>query len=122
VLFFDKKPRTKSPATKEVWVYDLRSNQNFSLRQNFIRPERLTDFIHCYSADDQSRRKETERFRRFTYSEIVARDKANLDIQWQYKAATAIQEGTPQALMKEILGALEEARRELAAAEKEIRR
>lgn len=121
VLFFDKKPRTKSPATKEVWVYDLRSNQSFSLRQNPIRPEHLTDFIHCYSADNLTRRKETERFRRFEYSEIVARDKANLDIQWQYESATAIQGGTPQALMKEILGALEEAMREFAAAEREIR-
>src|SRR5260221_4483181 len=36
VLFFDKKSITTNPATKEIWVYDLRSNRNFSLRQNPI--------------------------------------------------------------------------------------
>ena len=55
VLFFDKKPAINTPATKEVWVYDLRSNQKFSLRQNQIRTEDLTDFIQCYRADDPTR-------------------------------------------------------------------
>ncbi|MGC2745296.1 MAG: class I SAM-dependent DNA methyltransferase, partial [Candidatus Angelobacter sp.] len=81
VLFFDKKPATKIPATKEVWVYDLRSNRNFSLRQNPIGPEHLTDFVRCYRANDPTRRMETTHFRRFTYSEIMTRDKASLDIQ-----------------------------------------
>ncbi len=85
VLFFDKNPIAKTPATKEVWVYDLRSNRKFSLRQNSIQPEDLTDFIDCYRADDRTRRKETVHFRRFRYSEITARDKANLDIQWRHR-------------------------------------
>src|SRR5204863_8652950 len=85
VLFFDKKPVTMKPVTKEIWVYDLRSNRNFSIRQNPIRPEDLKDFIHCYCAENRSQRKETARFRRFKYSEIIARDKASLDIQWQDK-------------------------------------
>lgn len=122
VLFFDKKPVTKTPATKEVWVYDLRSNQKFSLRQNPIGPEDLTDFIHCYRTDDPTRRKETAHFRRFKYSEIIARDKASLDIQWERETMNATQGGTPQALVKEILRDLEEAMREFAAAESEIRR
>ncbi len=122
VLFFDKRPVTTTPATKEVWVYDLRSNRNFSLRQNPIQPEDLTDFIHCYCADDPIRRKETDHFRRFKYSEIVARDKANLDIQWQYETTNVAKRVTPQALMKDILEDLEEAMREFAAAESEIRR
>lgn len=122
VLFFDKKPVTMTPATKEIWIYDLRNNQNFSLRQNPIRPEDLTDFIQCYCADDPTQRKETPRFRRFKYSDIIARDKANLDIQWQDETMNATQGGTPQALMREILEDLEEAMREFAAAESEIRR
>ncbi len=122
VLFFDKKPVTMTPATKEVWVYDLRSNRNFSLRQNPIRPEDLTEFIQCYCADDRTQRKETPHFRRFKYSEIMARDKAHLDIQWQDETMNATQGRTPQALMKEILEDLEEAMREFAAAESEIRR
>lgn len=122
VLFFDKRPVGKTPSTKEVWVYDLRSNRNFSLRQNPIGPEDLTDFIQCYRADEPTRRKETAHFRRFKYSEIVARDKANLDIQWRHEAINASQGGTPQALMKEILEDLKETIREFAAAESEIRR
>ena len=122
MLFFDKKPITKNPATKEVWIYDLRSNRNFSLRQNPIGPEHLTDFIQCYRADDPTQRKETAHFRRFRYSEILARDKANLDIQWQQETTNGIQRETPQTLMKEILADLAEAMKEFAAAEAEIRR
>jgi len=122
VLFFDKKPVTMTPATKEIWIYDLRSNQKFSLRQNPIGSQDLMDFIHCYRADDPSRRKETERFRRFKYSDIVARDKANLDIQWQQERTNVTEGGSAQALMKGILEDLEEAMREFAAAESVIRR
>jgi type I restriction enzyme M protein len=122
VLFFDKKPSTKTPATKEMWVYDLRSGRNFSLRQNPIKPENLMDFVQTYSADDLKLRKETACFRRFKYSEIMSRDKANLDIQWQGPAMKATQDETPQALMKEILEDLEEAMREFADADSEISR
>ena len=117
---FNTTPVTMNPATKEVWIYDLRSNRNFSLRQNPIAREDLTDFINCYCADDRSQRKETAHFRRFEYSEIIARDKANLDIQWQDETTNTTQAGTPQSLMKEILADLEEAIREFAAAEREI--
>jgi len=37
----------------------------------------LDDFVHCYHD-----RTETERFRRFGYDELVARDKLNMDIFW----------------------------------------
>jgi type I restriction enzyme M protein len=49
----------------------------------------LEDFIRCYNPEDRHKRKETwseenpeGRFRRFSYEEIVARDKTNLDIFW----------------------------------------
>lgn len=122
VLFFDKKPSTKTAATKEIWVYDLRSNRNFSLRHNPITSEDLADFVRCYRADDPPRRKETDWFRRFKYNEIIAREKANLDIQWQPESTDMGKRRTPQALMNEILKDLEEAIRDFAAAEAEIRR
>jgi type I restriction enzyme M protein len=122
VLFFDKKPLARTPATKELWVYDLRSDRSFSIRQNPITSEDLADFIRCYHADDRAGRKETAHFRRFTYAEIIARDKASLDLQWQQETTNAPQGETPQALMKEILKDLEEAMREFAAAEDEIQR
>lgn len=121
VLFFDKKLATNTPATKELWIYDLRSNRSFSLRQNPIHPEDLADFIQCYRAHDISGRKETAHFRRFTYSKIIARGRANLDIQWHDENINTTQGETSQALMKEILNDLEEAMREFSLAENEIR-
>lgn len=120
VLFFDKKPVSNIPATKEVWVYDLRTNQNFTLRQNPIGPDDLRDFICSYCADDQTQRKETDYFRRFKYSEIIARDKANLDIQWRQDKIGEAKKSSPQELMKMILEDLNEAIKEFAAAESEI--
>jgi type I restriction enzyme M protein len=120
VLFFDKKPVTKTPATKEVWIYDLRTNRRFSLRQSPIRPDDLTDFIKCYCADNRTRRKESDHFRRFKYSEIIARDKASLDIQWRQETTDAERELTPHALMKKILADLGEAMREFAEVDTKI--
>jgi len=37
----------------------------------------LVDFVRCYHE-----RQETERFRRFSYDELIQRDKLNLDIFW----------------------------------------
>jgi type I restriction enzyme M protein len=120
VIFFDRKPRTTTPATKELWVYNLRSNRRFSLRQKPITPDDLTDFIQCYQADNQRRRAETDYFRRFKYSDIMARDKASLDITWRLESTSLEKDPSPQELMKEILTNLEEALREFAGAEKEI--
>jgi type I restriction enzyme M protein len=122
VLFFDKVPAMKGPATSEVWVYDLRSNKSFSLKNNPIRSDDLLDFIHCYSANDRSQRKETEHFRRFKYAEVIARDKASLDIQWQQETGKPSNGSTPKVLMREILAELEDAMKEFAAAEEEIHR
>jgi type I restriction enzyme M protein len=82
VLFFERKPASETPWTQEVWVYDLRTNQRFTLKQNPLRREHLQEFIGCYSPEDRSKRLESERFKRFTYDELMARDKASLDITW----------------------------------------
>jgi type I restriction enzyme M protein len=118
VLFLDKKPLGKAPATKEIWVYDLRSNRNFSIRKRPISNEDLQNFVQCYRAHDRIQRKETDEFRCFKYSTIIARDKANLDIHWRGQKEKQTSRSTPQALMKEILTDLEDAMKEFAAAEK----
>jgi len=120
VLFFDKKPPSKVPATKDLWVYDLRSAKTFSLRQNPITPDDLKDFVRCYHADYRFGRRETPHFRRFTYAEITARDKANLDFQWQPDSGRTGHDETPQALMRGILQDLEEAMKEFAACASEF--
>jgi type I restriction enzyme M protein len=82
VIFFDRKPASETPWTSKLWVYDFRTNQHFTLKQNQLRLEDLTDFIAAYNADDRGARVEAERFRCFTYDELVKRDKVSLDISW----------------------------------------
>lgn len=77
VLFFDKRPASKTAQTKELWIYDFRTNIHFTLKTNPLKPGDLDDFIECYKT-----RKENDRFRRFTYDELIQRDKLNLDIFW----------------------------------------
>lgn len=83
VLFFDKKPASERPWTARLWVYDLRTNQRFTLKQNPLRRAHLDEFVDCYSSDrSRSERVESERFHSFSYDELIARDKVNLDITW----------------------------------------
>ena len=82
VIFFDNHPASKNPWTKEVWIYDLRTNMHFTLKENKMEFEDLKDFIECYLPENRHGRKETERFKRFTYNEIISRDKTSLDIFW----------------------------------------
>jgi len=82
VLFFDKKPAAKEPWTKELWVYDFRTNIHYTLKTNPLRRGDLDDFVKCYHAGNFKARKETDRFRRFSYDDLIARDKLNLDIFW----------------------------------------
>ena len=83
VLFFERKmARPGQPWTEKLWVYDLRTNKHFTLKQNPLTRADLDDFVQCYNADDLGARTEAERWKAFTYDEIVARDKANLDITW----------------------------------------
>ena len=82
VLFFERKPAAAEPWTKATWVYDLRTNMHFTLKTKPLRYEDLTDFVQCCRPDDRSKRVESERFHKFTYEELMARDKANLDITW----------------------------------------
>jgi type I restriction enzyme M protein len=82
VMFFDRKPASEIPWTSELWIYDLRTNEHFTLKENPLRYQDLEDFVACYRAEDRSKREETERFKRFVYDELVAREKASLDILW----------------------------------------
>ena len=42
----------------------------------------LDDFVACYNPEARQQRQETERFRRFSYEELMKRDKVNLDVFW----------------------------------------
>lgn len=82
VLFFDRKPPSESPWTKKLWIYDLRTNQSFTLKTRMLKRGDLDDFVACYNPTNPHDRAETERFRPFSYNELIARDKASLDIFW----------------------------------------
>lgn len=82
VLFFDKKSAQKESATTKIWIYDLRTNKHFTLKESSLGEKDLQDFIQCYNPDNRHQRKETERFKCFDYEEILKRDKTNLDIFW----------------------------------------
>ncbi len=82
VVFFDRKPAAAEPWTRATWIYDLRTNKHFTLKTKQLRSEDLADFVDCYRPDDRTKRVESERFRRFTYDELITRDKANLDVTW----------------------------------------
>lgn len=82
VIFFDNKPASKDPWTKDVWIYDMRTNVHFTLKEKKLAYTDLEDFVKCYNPSNRHQRTESDRFKKFTYDEIIARDKTNLDIFW----------------------------------------
>ena len=82
VLFFDRKPASETAWTKDLWIYDLRTNRRFTLKTSPLTRAHLDDFVAGYNAENRLQREETEHFRRFSYDDLVKRDKANLDIFW----------------------------------------
>ena len=90
VFFFDNKVASKEHWTKEIWFYDFRTNIHFTLKKNPLKLEDLRDFITCYNPNHRHKRKELYnaetnpegRWRKFSYDEIIARDKTSLDISW----------------------------------------
>ena len=55
VLFFDRKPASEKPWTKKLWIYDLRTNQHFTLKTNPLKRADLDDFVACYNAGEPAR-------------------------------------------------------------------
>ncbi|MBY8872704.1 type I restriction-modification system subunit M [Micromonospora sp. PLK6-60] len=118
VLFFERKRAREEPWTRNLWVYDFRTNQHFTLKQNPLRREHLQDFVDCYlPGKDRAERVETERFRPFSYDELIVRDKVNLDITWLKDASLEDADALlpPEVIAQEIVEDLQAALREFAA-------
>ena len=81
-FFFDKHPASESPWTKKVWFYDLRTNVHFTQKAKMMQLAHLKDFIESFKVGAFDTRLETERFRCFSYDEIISRPLTNLDIFW----------------------------------------
>jgi type I restriction enzyme M protein len=114
VLFFDRRPSS----TGVLWVYDLRTNKNFTLRKNPIASADLRDFVDCYNAEDRTQRVASKRFRCFSYSEILRDPKASLDLHWLIDAHTTdISQLPPHELLAtEVITLLKRAVSEFEAA------
>lgn len=111
VLFFDRKPASADPWTKKLWIYDFRTNQHFTLKTNPLRSENLLDFIQCFNVENRYERQETERFKAFSYEELMQRDKLSLDIFWLKDESLEDSDNlpTPDVLASEIAEDLEAA-------------
>jgi type I restriction enzyme M protein len=95
VLFFDRKPAAEKPWSAsrtgilKLWIYDLRTNKHFTLKENPLKRTDLDDFVACYNPKNRHERKPTwsennpqGRWRAYDYEVLLKRDKLNLDIFW----------------------------------------
>ncbi|GJM05335.1 MAG: DNA methyltransferase [marine bacterium B5-7] len=123
VIFFDNKPASKTPWTRQLWVYDYRTNVHKTLKQNRLAKSDFDDFIQLYGA---KKRKATwdeltgeGRWRSFSYEDIISRDKTNLDIFWLKDDSLEDTENLPppEVLAQEIVEQLQAALAEFSAVE-----
>jgi type I restriction enzyme M protein len=123
VLFFDKKPASEAPWTKKLWIYDVRTNKHFTLKTNPLKREDLEEFVTLYNPANRHDRKPTwsperpdGRWRVYDYNELVAGDKASLDIFWLKDESLADSDNLPppdviaQEIVEDLEAALEQFR------------
>ena len=103
VIFFDKRPASPERQTREVWIYDFRTNIHFTLKQNAMKESDLDDFVSCFNPENRHQRKETwseenpdGRWRKFSVDEIWKRDKKSLDIFWVKDKSLADLDNLPE--------------------------
>jgi type I restriction enzyme M protein len=89
VIFFDKKEGRAEAWTDKLWVYDLRANLHFTLKQSPIQRKDFDEFVECYKPGRPHERKATwsednpeGRWRAYTYEELLKRGKLSLDLFW----------------------------------------
>ena len=109
VLFFNR-GKNDSGNTKDVWIYDLRSNMPSFGKTNPLTRAHFDEFVECYCAGHMEDRKATYseenpegRWRKYTYEEILDRDKTSLDITW-IRSGDAVDDRS----LSELLGEIEE--------------
>jgi type I restriction enzyme M protein len=104
VLFFDNREASPNPWTKEIWYYDYRTNIHHTLKKKPLRYEDLQDFFACYNPTNRHQRTETwheqnnpeGRWRKFSYEQILVRDKTSLDIFWLKDKSLADLDNLPE--------------------------
>ena len=118
VLFFDRKPASEKPWTKKLWIYDFRTNKEFTLKTNTLKRSDLDEFVKCCNPENRHTRKPTwsekkpgGRWRAFDYDELINRDKASLDIFWLKDESLEASENLPEPdiIAREIVADLQDA-------------
>jgi type I restriction enzyme M protein len=90
-----------------------------------MQRQHLEDFVACYRpGEPRENREPTERFRPFTYEELTARDKVNLDITLVRDPSLDDAESLlpPDVIAREIVEDLEAALSEFAAIAEALQR
>jgi type I restriction enzyme M protein len=132
VLFFDRKPASETPWTRELWIYDLRTNMDFTLKTNQLARGHLDEFVACFHADNRFERTPSwspsndanaGRWRSFSYEELITRDKVNLDIFWlrDESLEDSANLPDPDVLAAEIVEDLRSALAQFESIEEELR-
>ncbi|MBK7000805.1 MAG: type I restriction-modification system subunit M N-terminal domain-containing protein [Rhodoferax sp.] len=112
------KPASPTPWTNKLWIYDLRTNQHFTLKTNPLKREHLNEFVRLYNPANRHDRTATwsadtpeGRWRAYDYADLIARDKASLDIFWLKDDALADSDKLPppDVIAQEIVDDLEAA-------------
>jgi len=89
-----------------------------------VRETRIKQFVACYNPKNRHDRKESERFKAFTYDELIKRDKVNLDIFWLKD--DALEESAnlpaPEIIAQEITDDLEAALEQFATIAEDLKR
>ena len=81
VIFFERKAASAEPASREMWVYDMRTNKHFTLKTRQMSRSDLDEFVLAYKPGQAlSKRTETEQFKKWTFKELSERDGFNLDV------------------------------------------
>lgn len=124
VLFFDRKPAEDKPAwTEQLWIYDLRTNLHFTLKENPLKRSDLDDFVRAYHPKNRHARKESERFKAFSYDELLKRDEVNLDLFWlkDESLEESANLPAPEVIAQEIVDDLQAALEQFAAIADDLR-
>jgi len=118
VLFFTR-GKTDKKNTKNVWVYDLRTNMPSFGKRNPLILDHFKEFIAAFGDDPYGKAKrkdlgETGRFRRFTREQIAKRSDS-LDISWLQDDSVRNGDdlGEPADIAEEILAQLDLATKEM---------
>lgn len=124
VLFFDAKPAREKPWTEKLWIYDLRTNAEFTLKTKPMTYRDLEDFIRSYNAKNRLERHESEQFRVFSFEDLMKRDKVSLDIFWLRDKSIEDAENlpAPAVIAEEIIENLEAALEQFRGAYEELQR